>query len=124
MACIHARLKEVLTVKPLVMMVAVTILAFGVSVNSWAADDDGSQVKIVSPRNGEVVKGPIFQLKYELAKGKEATHAHTYLDGQYQKGFSGIFKNLTPGKHEIKVIAADPGHKTLAAEAVVTIEVQ
>ena len=106
------------------MAVAVAVLAFGAGVNSWAADDDGSQLKIVSPENGAVVKGPILQLKYELAKGKEATHAHTYLDGQYQKGFSGIFKNLAPGKHEIKVVAADPGHKTLAAEAMVTIEVQ
>ena len=100
------------------------VLVVGLCVNSWAADDDGSRITILTPQNGEVVNGPILQLKYELTKGKDATHAHTYLDGQYQKGFSGIFKNLPPGKHEIRVIAANPGHKTLAAEAMVTIEVR
>jgi hypothetical protein len=106
------------------VLVAMAVLIVGLTVQGWAAEDDGSKITILTPRNGEVVKGPILQLKYELVKGKQAAHAHTFLDGQYQKGFSGLFKNLTPGKHEIKVIAADQGHQTLAAEAVVTIEVQ
>ena len=95
-----------------------------VGVPAWAADEDGSQIKIVSPENGSVVKGDALELKYELAKGQHATHAHVYLDGQYQKGFSGTFKNLAPGKHEIKVVAANHDHKALAAEASVTVEVQ
>lgn len=102
-------------------LVAVMLVA---GVSAWAGDEDGSQLKIVSPENGAVVKGDQLELKYELAKGQHATHAHVYLDGQYQKGFSGTFKGLAPGKHEIKVIAANHDHKTLAAEAAVTIEVQ
>ena len=100
----------------------VVMMVMGVSV--WAADEDGTQIKIVSPENGAIVKGDAFELKYELSKGQHATHAHVYLDGQYQKGFSGTFKGLTPGKYEIKVVAANHDHKTLAAEASVMIEVQ
>ncbi|MFO0706439.1 MAG: hypothetical protein U0412_06260 [Nitrospira sp.] len=103
-------------------MAVAVMMAAGVS--AWAADEDGSQIKIVSPENGAAVKGDALELKYELAKGQHATHAHVYLDGQYQKGFSGTFKNLAPGKHEIKVVAANHDHKALAAEASVTIEVQ
>lgn len=104
-------------------LLAMTVaMAMGASV--WAGEEDGTQIKIVSPENGAVVKGDALELKYELAKGQHATHAHVYLDGQYQKGFSGTLKGLTPGKHEVKVVAANHDHKTLAAEASVTIEVQ
>ena len=91
------------------------------------ADTVGARLTIavdVVPENGAVVKGDMLELKYELAKGQHATHAHVYLDGQYQKGFSGTFKGLAPGKHEIKVVAANHDHKALAAEAVVTVDVQ
>ena len=104
-------------------LLAMTV-AMGMGAPVWAGEEDGSQIKIVSPENGAVVKGDMLELKYELAKGQHATHAHVYLDGQYQKGFSGTFKGLTPGKHEIKVAAANHDHKTLAAEAAVTIDVQ
>ncbi len=107
-----------------IVMASVVAVMMAVGVPGWAGEEDGSQIKIVSPENGAVVKGDILELKYELAKGQHATHAHVYLDGQYQKGFSGTFKGLTPGKHEIKVVAANPDHKTLAAEAVVTVDVQ
>lgn len=104
--------------------VMAVMVAMGTGVPVWAGEEDGSQIKIVSPENGAVVKGDMLELKYELAKGQHATHAHVYLDGQYQKGFSGTFKGLAPGKHEIKVVAANHDHKALAAEAVVTVDVQ
>lgn len=106
------------------VVTGVMAVMMAAGVPAWAGEEDGSQIKIVSPENGAVVKGDQLELKYELAKGEHATHAHVYLDGQYQKGFSGTFKGLTPGKHEIKVVAAKHDHKTLAAEAAVTIEVQ
>jgi Family of unknown function (DUF6130) len=106
----------------LVMVAAV--LALGVGASVWAADGDGSEVKILSPENGAVVKGDSVELQYVLVKGTAATHVHAYVDGKYQKGFSGMLKGLTPGKHEIKVVAADPEHKVLAAESAITITVE
>jgi len=101
-------------------VLAVNAAASGVS----AGEEDGSKVTITAPTNGASVDGASVELKYELAKGVKAHHAHVYLDGQYQKGFKGTFSNLSPGKHEIKVVAATDDHKMLAAESVVTIEVK
>ena len=50
--------------------------------------EDGSKIMITSPKDGEEVDDS-FELKYELTKGSQATHVHVYVDGQYQKGFSG-----------------------------------
>jgi hypothetical protein len=105
------------------VMAVVSLLVLGLGVNGWAATDDGSQVKIVSPEQGAVVKGDV-EVQYMLTKGTQATHVHCYVDGEYQKGFSGIVKGMPRGTHEIKVVAANKDHKTLAAEAAVTVEVQ
>jgi len=91
---------------------------------SWAAEDDGSQVKIISPANAAVIQGDTLEVQYELVKGTKAEQAHVYLDGAYQKGFTGAIKNVAPGKHEIRVVAATKDHQVLAAEATITIEVQ
>lgn len=99
-------------------------LVLGIGLPVWAADDDGSQIKILSPENGAVVKGDSVEVQYVLVKGAQSTHVHVYLDGKYQKGFSGMLKGLTPGNHEIKAVAANPDHKMLAAEAAITITVQ
>jgi hypothetical protein len=88
-----------------------------------AAEDDGSQVTITSPKDGDVV-GDTFELKYELVKGSKAAHAHVYLDGKYQKGFDGTFMGVPKGKHEIKVAAATGKHDVLAASQTITVEVQ
>jgi hypothetical protein len=109
-------------VRVLAAITAALLLGAGVTV--WAADNDGSQVKILSPENGAVVKGDSVEVQYVLVKGTAASHVHVYLDGKYQKGFSGMLKGLTPGKHEIKVTAADPDHKVLAAESAITITVE
>lgn len=100
------------------------VLALAYGMLGWAAEDDGSQVKILSPQAGAVIQGDTLELQYDLVKGTKAQYAHVYLDGQYQKGFSGTFKNLAPGKHEIRVVAATQDHKILAAESAVTVEVQ
>jgi hypothetical protein len=88
-----------------------------------ALKDDGSHIQITAPKDGESV-GQTFDLKYDLHAGSQAHHAHVYLDGQYQKGFKGTFTNVAPGKHEIKVQAANKDHKLLPAAAVVHVEVK
>ena len=88
-----------------------------------AADDDGSKITITAPKNGDTV-GSTFDLKYDLAKGSQAAHAHVYLDGKYQKGFGGTFQDVSKGKHEITVTAATAKHELLAATQTVTVEVK
>lgn len=107
----------------LAVIAAVGMLVVGLGMNGWAATDDGSQVKIMSPSQGAVVKSDV-EVQYALTKGTQATHVHCYVDGEYQKGFSGVVKGMPRGTHEIKVVAANKDHKTLAAEAAVTVEVE
>ena len=64
------------------------------------------------------------EVKYELKAGSQATHAHCFVDGEYQKGWKGTVKGMSSGSHEIKVVAADKEHQTLAAESSVKVEVQ
>jgi hypothetical protein len=101
----------------------VGLLAVGSGVEAWAARDDGSKVTIKSPTAGAKV-GSDVEVVYELTKGSEATHAHCFVDGEYQKGWKGTVKGMSRGTHEIKVVAADKDHQALAAEDSVTVEVQ
>ena len=105
------------------VLAVVGLLALGSGVNAWAAKDDGSKVTIKSPAPGAKVKSDV-EVVYELTKGNEATHAHCFVDGEYQKGWKGTVKGMAPGSHVIKVVAADKDHETLAAEASVTVEVE
>ena len=109
------------------LCVAILIISlFGSSVH-WsasAADAAEAQIKILSPSQGAVIKGDSIEVRYELAKGVDATHVHCYVDGEYQRRFSGVVKGLTRGTHEIKVVAASHDHQATAAEARVTIEVE
>lgn len=105
------------------VLAAVSLLTLGAGVNVWAATDDGSQVKITSPAQGQKVKSDV-EVVYELKKGTRATHVHCFVDGEYQKGWKGTVKGIPPGTHEIKVVAADKDHETLAAESSVKVEVQ
>lgn len=106
-------------------------IAAGIALMAWtgavggvlAADDDGSKITITAPKNGDTV-GSTFDLKYDLAKGSQAAHAHVYLDGKYQKGFGGTFQDVSKGKHEITVTAATSKHELLAATQTVTVEVK
>ena len=78
----------------------------------FAADkpiEDGSKIMITSPKAGDKVSDS-FELKYELTKGSQAAHAHVFLDDQYQKGFSGAFKGVSKGTHQITVKGATKDH--------------
>ncbi|WP_454062666.1 hypothetical protein [Candidatus Nitrospira salsa] len=89
----------------------------------FANQDDGSTVQITSPQNGDVVDSS-FELTYEVGKGTHGDHVHTYLDGKYQKGFKGMFHDLTQGKHQIAVKVATHDHDILAASDTIEIEVK
>ena len=102
---------------------AVGMLTLGAGFTAFAATDDGSKLTIKSPAPGAKV-GSDVEVVYELTKGSQATHAHCFVDGEYQKGWKGTVKGMAPGSHEIKVVAADKDHQTLAAEAAVKVEVK
>lgn len=92
----------------------------------FAADkpmEDGSKIMITSPKNGDKV-GDSFELKYELTKGSQAAHAHVFVDNEYQKGFTGSFKGLAKGMHQITVTGATKDHALVAASHTITVDVQ
>src|SRR5438445_13466360 len=88
----------------LIAMIVLLSVQGGIS-PALAAEDDGSQITITAPKDGDTVGDP-FELKYELVKGSKAAHAHVYLDGKYQKGFDGMFRDMPKGTHEIRGTAA------------------
>ena len=106
----------------LIAMIALLGVQRGIS-PALAAEDDGSKITITAPKDGDTV-GDTFEFKYELVKGAKAAHAHVYLDGKYQKGFDGMFRDVPQGKHEIKVTAATAKHDVLAASQTITFEVK
>ena len=93
----------------------------------FAADklpiEDGSKIMITSPKSGDKVSDS-FELKYELTKGSQAAHAHVFLDDQYQKGFSGAFKGVSKGTHQITVKGATKDHDLVTATHSITVDVQ
>jgi hypothetical protein len=85
--------------------------------------EDGSKIVITSPKDGDKVSDS-FELKYELTKGSQAAHAHVFVDNEYQKGFGGTVKGLSPGTHQITVKGATKDHDLVAASQTITVEVQ
>ena len=85
--------------------------------------DDGSKIMITSPKDKDKVSDS-FELKYDLTKGSQAAHAHVFVDNQYQKGFTGSFKGLAKGTHQITVTGATKDHALVAASQTITVEVQ
>jgi hypothetical protein len=106
------------------MVLMIGLLGLGIDGSAWTAGAAEGQIRILSPVQGAVIKGDSVEVRYELAEGVHATHVHCYVDGEYQRGFSGIVKGLVRGTHEIKVVAASHDHQATAAEATITIEVE
>jgi len=100
------------------------LLGLGIDGSAWTAGVAEGQIRILSPVQGTIIKGDSVEVRYELAKGGHSTHVHCYVDGEYQRGFTGVVKGLARGKHEIKLVAADHDHQSTAAEARVTIDVE
>ncbi|HXC66130.1 MAG TPA: hypothetical protein VN638_01855 [Nitrospiraceae bacterium] len=119
------------------VMGRIGIMALGIGLTAWlsgapvfaeekpaaAPIDDGSKVVITSPKDGDEVDDS-FELKYELTKGSQATHVHIYVDGQYQKGFSGTLKGLSLGDHKITVTGATKDHDLVKASHTILVEVE
>jgi hypothetical protein len=99
------------------------VLVFAEDKPAAAPIDDGSKVVITSPKEGDEVDDS-FEVKYELTKGSQATHVHVYVDGQYQKGFSGMLKGLSKGDHKITVQGATKDHALVKASHTIIIEVE
>ena len=85
--------------------------------------DDGSKVMIMSPKDGDKVSDT-FEVKYDLTKGSQATHVHAYVDGEYQKGFSGEIKSLNRGTHKVTITGATKDHDPVTATHSITVDVQ
>jgi hypothetical protein len=85
--------------------------------------EDGSKVTITSPKDGDKVSDT-FEVKYELTKGSQGTHVHAYVDGEYQKGFSGTLKGLSKGTHKITLTGATKDHDPVTASHSITVDVQ
>jgi len=85
--------------------------------------EDGSKVMIMSPKDGDKVTDT-FEIKYDLTKGSQATHVHAYVDGEYQKGFSGEIKSLSRGAHKVTITGATKDHDLVTATHSVNVDVQ
>lgn len=106
------------------VILVVGLLGLGVDGSVWGADAAEAQIRILSPSQGAVIKEDSVEVRYELAKSVHAAHVHCYVDGEYQRGFSGVVKGLARGTHEIKLVGVGHDHQTTVAEARVTIEVE
>ena len=106
------------------VLLMIGLLGLGIDRSAWTADAAGKKIRILSPAQGAVIKGDSVEVRYELAKGGHSTHVHCYVDGEYQRGFTGVVKGLARGKHEIRLVAADHNHQTTASDARVTVEVE
>ncbi len=76
---------------------------------------EGASIKIVAPKQDQVLKGDSVPLEFKLTKGKRGHHAHAYVDGELMGMFEsvkGTLNGIKPGKHtlELRVVAED--HKT------------
>ena len=94
------------------LVLAMAFLGF-VTPTVWAGKQldvhDGSAITITSPQNGATV-GNSFDLAYSLRKGALADHVHVFMDGKYQKGFKGKFRDVPSGRHTITVKVATHDH--------------
>jgi hypothetical protein len=43
---------------------------------------EGANIKILAPKQDQVLKGDSVPLQFKLTKGKRGHHAHAYVDGQ------------------------------------------
>jgi hypothetical protein len=73
---------------------------------------EGASVKIVSPKDGQVINGDKVPLEFKMTKGKRGEHVHAYVDGELMGMFKtekGTLNGVKPGKHtlELRVVTGD-----------------
>jgi hypothetical protein len=76
---------------------------------------EGASVKILSPKNDQVVAGDRVPLQFSVTRGKHGHHVHAYIDGELMgmfDGRNGMLNGIPPGRHrlELRVVAVD--HQT------------
>jgi len=76
---------------------------------------EGANVKVLSPKEGQVFKDDQIPLQFNLVKGKRGSHVHAYVDGELMgmfKSSQGTLTGIRPGTHtlELRVVAED--HQT------------
>jgi hypothetical protein len=75
----------------------------------------GANVKILSPKAGQVIKGDSVPLEFKMTKGKIGAHVHAYIDGQMAGMFSGnkgTLNGVKPGQHTLELRVATADHNT------------
>ena len=80
---------------------------------SYSTNEEALSLKILSPRNGQTV-AQTFEVNYEINNEKIADLIDVFLDGIYQKGFTGKLENIPPGKHELLIKAITVEHDNFA----------
>jgi putative copper export protein len=83
--------------------------------STTTAPAGGAEIKILSPREGDVVRGDQVPIAFRIAGGQSGAHAHAYVDGELMGMFesqNGTLTGIAPGAHtlELRVVAAD--HQT------------
>lgn len=82
---------------------------------------EGAKVKILSPKEGEEVKGDEVNLHFELVKGKRGHHIHAYVDERLMGMFTaddgaldgvGTLTGISPGRHALEIRAVTEDHNT------------
>ncbi len=84
---------------------------------------EGASVKIVSPKDGQIIAGDKVPLEFKLVKGKRDAHVHAYVDGEMMGMFEsekGTLNGVKPGKHtlELRVVTADHNTELNATDKV------
>ncbi len=79
---------------------------------SRALPAEGASVKILSPKEGEIITGDQVPVQFKLVKGKRGSHLHVYVDGELMGMFmseQGTLTGIQPGSHvlEARVVADD-----------------
>ena len=76
---------------------------------------DGASVKIVAPKEGQVIAGDKVPLEFKMTKGKRGEHVHAYVDGELMgmfKGAKGTLTGVKPGHHTLELRVATGDHNT------------
>jgi len=76
---------------------------------------EGASVKIVSPKEGQVISGDKVPLEFKLTKGKRGAHVHAYVDGEMMGMFQsekGTLNGIKPGRHTLEARVATADHNT------------
>ena len=76
---------------------------------------EGANVKIVSPKEGQVITGDRVPLEFKMTKGKRGEHVHAYVDGEMMgmfKSEKGTLNGVKPGKHTLELRVATSDHNT------------